>query len=59
MSLELYDDATHTANTQVLRKQWFDETLGTFGALVCGKRVPCAAFCNEKPASPLSAIKSP
>ncbi len=39
VSLELYDDATHTANTQVLRKQWFDETPGTFGALVRGKRV--------------------
>jgi hypothetical protein len=34
MSLELYNDATHTANTQVLRKQLLDETLGIFGALV-------------------------
>ena len=39
VSLELYDDATKTANTEVLRKQWFDETPGTFGALVRGKRV--------------------
>ena len=38
-SLELYDDATKTANATVLRKQWFDETPGTFGALVRGKRV--------------------
>ena len=28
-----------TANATVLRKQWFDETPGTFGALVRGKRV--------------------
>merc|ERR1719399_1616314 len=39
ISLELYDDATKTANDRVLRKQWFDETPGTFGALVRGKRV--------------------
>ena len=39
ISLELYDDATKTANATVLRKQWFDETPGTFGALVRGKRV--------------------
>ena len=39
ISLELYDDATKTANANVLRKQWFDETPGTFGALVRGKRV--------------------
>lgn len=39
VSLELYDDATKTANATVLRKQWFDETPGTFGALVRGKRV--------------------
>ena len=39
VSLELYDDATKTANDKVLRKQWFDETPGTFGALVRGKRV--------------------
>ena len=39
ISLELYDDATKTANTKVLLKQWFDETPGTFGALVRGKRV--------------------
>lgn len=39
VSLELYDDATNTANATVLRKQWFDETPGTFGALVRGKRV--------------------
>ena len=38
VSLELYDNATHTANTQVLRKQMFGDTLGTFGALVCSKR---------------------
>ena len=36
ISLELYDDATNTANTTVIRKQWFDETPGTFGALVRG-----------------------
>jgi hypothetical protein len=28
ISLELYDDATKTANDKVLRKQWFDETPG-------------------------------
>ena len=39
ISLELYDDATKTANSTVLRKQWFDETPGTFGALVRGRRV--------------------
>jgi len=39
ISLELYDDATDTPNTSVLKKQWFDETPGTFGALVRGKRV--------------------
>ena len=39
VSLELYDDATKTANTSVLLKQWFDETPGTFGALVRGQRV--------------------
>ena len=39
VSLELYDDATKTANATVQRKQWFDETPGTFGALVRGKRV--------------------
>lgn len=39
ISLELYDDATKTANQSVLRKQWFDETPGTFGALVRGRRV--------------------
>ena len=39
VSLELYDDATKTANTTVLLKQWFDEQPGTFGALVRGKRV--------------------
>ena len=39
VSLELYDDATKTANATVLRKQWFDETPGTFGALVRGRRV--------------------
>ena len=39
ISLELYDDATKTANETVLRKQWFDETPGTFGALVRGRRV--------------------
>ena len=39
ISLELYDDATKTANETVLRKQWFTEEPGTFGALVRGKRV--------------------
>mmetsp|Transcript_6997 Transcript_6997/g.8462 ORF Transcript_6997/g.8462 Transcript_6997/m.8462 type:complete len:233 (-) Transcript_6997:383-1081(-) len=39
ISLELYDDRTHTANTNVLRKQWFTEEPGTFGALVRGQRV--------------------
>lgn len=39
VSLELYDDATKTANATVLRKQWFDESPGTFGALVRGRRV--------------------
>ena len=39
ISLELYDDATNTANTTVIRKQWFDESPGTFGALVRGQRV--------------------
>ena len=31
--------ATNTANAQVQQKQWFDETPGTFGAGVRGKRV--------------------
>lgn len=39
VSLELYDDKTHTANDRVLQKQWFDEKPGTFGAMVRGKRV--------------------
>ena len=39
ISLELYDDATKTANETVLRKQWFTEEPDTFGALVRGKRV--------------------
>lgn len=39
VSLELYDDATKTANSSVLLKQWFTEEEGTFGALVRGKRV--------------------
>lgn len=38
VSLELYDDATKTANATVVKKQWFDETSGV-GALVRGKRV--------------------
>ncbi|KAG8465605.1 hypothetical protein KFE25_002912 [Diacronema lutheri] len=38
VSLELYDDATKTANVQVIKKQWFDETSGV-GKLVCGRRV--------------------
>ena len=40
ISLELYDDATqYGQNATVIRKQWFDETHGTFGALVRGRRV--------------------
>mmetsp|Transcript_119723 Transcript_119723/g.298618 ORF Transcript_119723/g.298618 Transcript_119723/m.298618 type:complete len:221 (-) Transcript_119723:239-901(-) len=38
VSLELYDDATKTARTQVVKKQWFDETSGV-GQLVRGRRV--------------------
>ena len=38
ISLELYDDATKTANETLLRKQWFTEEPDTFGALVRGKR---------------------
>lgn len=38
VSLELYDDETLTARTQVVKKQWFDETSGS-GRLVRGKRV--------------------
>lgn len=38
VSLELYDDATKTARTQVVKKQWFDETSGV-GQTVRGKRV--------------------
>merc|ERR1719265_1624430 len=38
VSLELYDDATKTARTQVVKKQWFDETSGV-GKQVRGKRV--------------------
>mmetsp|Transcript_27513 Transcript_27513/g.50409 ORF Transcript_27513/g.50409 Transcript_27513/m.50409 type:complete len:221 (+) Transcript_27513:69-731(+) len=38
VSLELYDDATKTANTQVIKKQWFDEATGV-GKLVRGGRV--------------------
>ena len=39
ISLELYDDATKTANSSVICKQWFDEAPGTFGSLVRGRRV--------------------
>lgn len=38
VSLELYDDATKTANVQVVKKQWFDETSGV-GKFVRGHRV--------------------
>lgn len=38
VSLELYDDATKTARTQVVKKQWFDETSGV-GQRVRGHRV--------------------
>ncbi|CAE8589344.1 unnamed protein product [Polarella glacialis] len=38
VSLELYDDATKTANKHVLKKQWFDETSGV-GNTVRGRRV--------------------
>ncbi|KAJ1627340.1 phosphoribosyltransferase-like protein [Pavlovales sp. CCMP2436] len=38
VSLELYDDATMTANVKVVKKQWFDETSGV-GKLVRGRRV--------------------
>lgn len=38
VSLELYDDATKTANATVIKKQWFDETSGV-GAKVRGARV--------------------
>jgi len=38
VSLELYDDATKTANKQVVKKQWFDETSGV-GKMVRGRRV--------------------
>lgn len=38
VSLELYDDATKTANKCVLKKQWFDETSGV-GNSVRGKRI--------------------
>jgi len=36
--LELYDDATKTAGTTVVKKQWFDENSGV-GKSVRGKRV--------------------
>jgi len=51
VSLELYDNATHTAITQVLRKQLFDETLGTFGALVCSKRVLATHLTSSRGAA--------
>lgn len=38
VSLELYDDATKTANARVIKKQWFDEASGV-GKLVRGRRV--------------------
>lgn len=38
VSLELYDDVTKTANKQVIKKQWFDETSGV-GQQVRGRRV--------------------
>eukprot|EP00414_Alexandrium_minutum_P003580 CAMPEP_0113820972 /NCGR_PEP_ID=MMETSP0328-20130328/1505_1 /TAXON_ID=39455 /ORGANISM="Alexandrium minutum" /LENGTH=224 /DNA_ID=CAMNT_0000788903 /DNA_START=86 /DNA_END=760 /DNA_ORIENTATION=- /assembly_acc=CAM_ASM_000350 len=38
VSLELYDDVTRTANKQVVKKQWFDETSGV-GRQVRGRRV--------------------
>eukprot|EP00930_Biecheleria_cincta_P043442 TRINITY_DN29831_c0_g1_i1.p1 TRINITY_DN29831_c0_g1~~TRINITY_DN29831_c0_g1_i1.p1 ORF type:complete len:236 (-),score=51.47 TRINITY_DN29831_c0_g1_i1:296-931(-) len=38
VSLELYDDETQSARTQVVKKQWFDETSGV-GKDVRGKRV--------------------
>jgi len=38
VSLELYDDATKTASTKVVKKQWFDETSGV-GSMVKGSRV--------------------
>lgn len=38
VSLELYDDATKTDNTEVIKKQWFDETSGV-GKMVRGNRV--------------------
>ena len=38
VSLELYDDATKTANTTVKKVQWFDEMSGV-GKNVRGKRV--------------------
>jgi len=38
VSLELYNDATRTANTTVIKKQWFDEASG-IGKMVRGSRV--------------------
>lgn len=38
ISLELYDDNTRSANTTVIKKQWFDENSGA-GRLVRGHRV--------------------
>ncbi len=51
VSLELYDNVTHTANTQVLRKQLFDETHSTFGALVRSKRVLIVDKVDDTPAT--------
>lgn len=38
VSLELYNDATRTANTTVVKKQWFDEA-SEVGKMVRGRRV--------------------
>eukprot|EP00457_Paulinella_chromatophora_P013180 gb/GEZN01013456.1/.p1 GENE.gb/GEZN01013456.1/~~gb/GEZN01013456.1/.p1 ORF type:complete len:251 (-),score=16.44 gb/GEZN01013456.1/:261-950(-) len=39
ISLKLYSDSDDTRGASVCKKQWFDETPGTFGALVRGHRV--------------------
>lgn len=39
VSLELYDDKTDTARTEVKKNQWFTEEAGTYGAMPRGGRV--------------------
>jgi len=39
VSLELYDDSTNTANTEVKKLQWFDESSGIAVSQIRGKRI--------------------